>query len=619
MPLRNRRGRLLVTAAVSAVLTALACHDDVVGPMEKSPHTLGDSRNQTFAEFDLNIPPDNSYPTYGALPVTTTSVSLPPNQWVVLTVTGGVTLAISSLCNSYPDCPGAASHAGQTIDALGIYPSALRVQLSGAGYSNIPLSYGADSVPTALVWSGNGGVISASRGGIQDGVSCYSPWRDPNTGLTGCGVDIFFFAYAYTMMGTQTLKAAVVDPIVVHGTPTTIHPGDSVTFTATLAGSTYQNGNVWTWVAGEVGNQQQNELTNDPPSGGVRVGCNLSPCVYAPTQSGRMYVQSTDYYGHPMRGSSEYIAINAGKFQVTATPSTVVAGGGGVFASKQGPSKPSSALGARMSVRHSDVGSPSTVTFLASTTDNSSFAIQSWSYQPDVGGPGVSSPCAPGVNPCVFDVSQSGTMFVTATINGTTQLASAHVSVIDCPIGDSLFDNANVRDSVFEQFKRTNYFLDQAFRIEQIAAILEDSSNAANRIYVPLIAGSGTNACHSYWQDLSKLYTMPPGKWYVVALVHLHPTRVGDIITFTPCMNGGAHGDVKAVPGPSQWDWSAATSLSDSLTYRGFLKPGESAIPSYAIDPDSIYKYQPHTPWNQQNKKSWIGRRYNPLSANGCP
>jgi hypothetical protein len=542
VPVSNRRGRCLVIATASAVLTALACHDDIVGPMERSPHALGDSRNQTFGEFDLNIPPDNSYPTYGALALETTSITLPPNKWVVLTVTDGVRLAISSVCNGYPDCPGTATHAGQTIDALGIYPSSLQVHLSGAGYSNIPLSYDDHYVPTALVWSGSGGVISASRGGIQDGVSCYSPWRDPNTGLTGCGVDIFFFANAYTMTGTQTLKAALVDPIVVHGSPTTIHPGDSVTFTATLAGSTYQNGNVWTWVAGEVGNQQQDELTNDPPSGGVRVGCNLSPCVYAPTQSGRMYVQSTDYYGHPMLGSSEYIAINSGQLHLVATPNVlgppVLASRTQNFQQTAAPYAPSTkpaasektasraespkqkSLGTNALVQHDETESGTAVTFLASTYDSSSITVQSWSYQPDSAALGSSTPCTASDNPCVYNVEQSGTMFVTALVGGKQELASAHV-MFPCPtVGDSVLDAPGIVDDLKAALAASNpnAVPGTGVKKEHLGAIFRWADGSY--FTIPYDDPTATE-CAS---DASVIDTVPPSGATFVAIYHTHPS-----------------------------------------------------------------------------------------------
>lgn len=516
---------------IAAVLTAVACHDDeVVGPRARTPHPFTDSRNKPIGEYDLQIPSDNSWPSYGALALTSTSISLPENQWVVLTITGGVELQISSLCSNYPDCPATATHSGQTIDALGLWPSWLQVRVSGAGYANIPFYYDDQSVPTALVWSGSGGVLSASRNGIQDGVGCYSPWPDPNTGITGCpppnGTETWFFAYAYTMTGEQSLEAAVVDPLVVHGTPTSIHPGDSVTFTATLVQSMYKNGNTWTWVAGEVGNQQQDEITNDPPSGGVNVGCNASPCVYAPTQSGRMYVQSTDYYGHPMRGSSEYIAINSGKLRLTASPN-VIGADTGILASRVHHSVTSLGqppIGASFSARRDETGTGTTVEFLASTSDHSSFTIQAWSFQPDSAALGTSTPCSPSANPCVTAIAQPGTMFVTALIGGNQELASAHVQLLCPTVGDSILDAPGIVDALKLALEASNPNAEPGTGVkhEQLGGIFRRQDGTY--FTVPANDPSATE-CHTNPMLVSQ--APPPGEDSAtfVALYHTHPSK----------------------------------------------------------------------------------------------
>jgi len=197
------------------------------------------------------------------------------------------------------------------------------------------------------------------------------------------------------------------------------------------------------------------------------------------------------------------------------------------------------------------------------------------------------------------------------------------VSVIDCPTGNPLLDNAGVRDSIHEQFKRTLYDQPQASRREQIAVIVEQAGHPENQIYIPLVEGPGTNGCSSYWNNaISGLPSaLPAGAYYVVAFVHLHPTSPDEVITYPPCMHGGMPGFVKAAPGPSEPDWKSATTLSDALISAGYAKPGEAFIPSYAIDPGHAYGYLPHTPESQQssnNPQFWMWS-YNPLSPTGCP
>lgn len=110
----------------------------------------------------------------------------------------------------------------------------------------------------------------------------------------------------------------------------------------------------------------------------------------------------------------------------------------------------------RASIRADESGSGTAVTFQARTSDNSTFTIQSWNFQPDTATFAATSPCAPSVNPCVFNVEHAGTMFVTATIGGNQELATAHVAVVCPSVGDSILDNPGIVDSLKAAYTASN-------------------------------------------------------------------------------------------------------------------------------------------------------------------
>ena len=86
-------------------------------------------------------------------------------------------------------------------------------------------------------------------------------------------------------------------------------------------------------------------------------------------------------------------------------------------------------------------------------------AIQQWLYTQD-DGVVVNPGCPAGSNPTAWDCSygpqKSGTMTVTARVNGVPQTQSVHIRVICQPTGDPLFDSLPVLDAIAEAWKLGN-------------------------------------------------------------------------------------------------------------------------------------------------------------------
>lgn len=92
------------------------------------------------------------------------------------------------------------------------------------------------------------------------------------------------------------------------------------------------------------------------------------------------------------------------------------------------------------------------VTFTALGTPDSvypyklPFTVQNWQWIPDSGA--ASTPCSPGVIACTKTLTSSGTMWVTALLNGEIQTSSVHVRVLCQFTGDSLLDNYPLLDAM---------------------------------------------------------------------------------------------------------------------------------------------------------------------------
>lgn len=98
------------------------------------------------------------------------------------------------------------------------------------------------------------------------------------------------------------------------------------------------------------------------------------------------------------------------------------------------------------------VTSGMSVTFTAFGTPDSvhpyklPFAVQSWQWVPDSGA--ASTPCTAGVTMCAKTITSSGTMWVTALLNGEVQTSSVHIRVLCQFSGDSLLDNYPLLDAM---------------------------------------------------------------------------------------------------------------------------------------------------------------------------
>jgi hypothetical protein len=272
-------------------------------------------------------------------------------------------------------------------------------------------------------------------------------------------------------------------------------------------------------------------------------------------------------------------------------------------------------LGANASVQHDETESGTTVSFLASTYDNSSITVQSWSYQPDSAALGASTPCDASDNPCEVDVTQPGTMFVTALVDGTQQIASAHVqSPCDSTTGDSVLDAPGVVDALKTAFYASNPDAEAGTGVkhEELGAIFRrpDGTYFTVRTDDP-----NATECAADPHLISR--TPPAGEDSAtfVAIYHTHPTKWPQPTYGCPPVGGveyaqnkyetdkhapGAYPDNPKLGGgsPSDWDYTNGEPLNGV--------PTGPLVVDYVINSNHIWKLVPGTtPQNNHLKYKW--------------
>jgi hypothetical protein len=97
---------------------------------------------------------------------------------------------------------------------------------------------------------------------------------------------------------------------------------------------------------------------------------------------------------------------------------------------------------------------------------NGATIVKGWAFSPDSAPSSEASvgsawgSCSPDVSTCTNVVSQSGTVSVIATVNGTLLTARLHISVVPCPIeGESALNDPAVRHDLMILMQRSGWWL----------------------------------------------------------------------------------------------------------------------------------------------------------------
>lgn len=191
--------------------------------------------------------------------------------------------------------------------------------------------------------------------------------------------------------------------------------------------------------------------------------------------------------------------------------------------------------------------------------------VATWTWIPDSGA--VQGVACYTATPCVKTVNESGTMKLTvgfkahAAVPKLTRAASAHVTAVDCPTGDSVLDTPGVRDSLKALIQRS-YNADSTKVLEYAGWILQDSSGTF--YFLPDQWASHTDCAVDV--DPSDVPSDPVTHRRAIAHVHSHPTYPGH--SAAGCLdedgkpfNEWMITDAKANGGGSAADWRMADSV----------------------------------------------------------
>lgn len=242
------------------------------------------------------------------------------------------------------------------------------------------------------------------------------------------------------------------------------------------------------------------------------------------------------------------------------------------------------------------VTSGMSVTFTASGTPDSvypyklPFTVQSWQWTPDSGT--ASAPCSAGVTACTKSIAVSGTMKVTALVNGEVKSESVHVRVLCQVTNDSILNKYPLLDAMNSAWT-SSYTPNRSERREWWWTVdCDPSGYCVSKTY--LIPGA-TRCGVPYWPP------EPPPGWTRKGQGHTHPFVPFDYpgwesISDSECPPESGvptHPDsIRIVPpGPSEKDYIASQGA------------GGAGRLMCAIDPIAIYCWpssvDPVTAWGQ--------------------
>jgi hypothetical protein len=202
------------------------------------------------------------------------------------------------------------------------------------------------------------------------------------------------------------------------------------------------------------------------------------------------------------------------------------------------------------------------------------FKVTKLEWRTENGLAGQTIPCQPSVNPCYTEVKESGTMTVTALVNGFELTKSVSVQVVPCPTADSLLDNLVLRAGLGAAWTQSNADAQIDSRIERGLYLFDSTS-----VYVFRLSPRDTvdTPCIN-----ANIPTAPfPGRPVVGA--HVHPFSLTDSLPAKCRPPGILPGEYtiygNPFGGPSRGDWG---------------RSWNEQLPLVVVDKDSLYRIYPH-------------------------
>lgn len=215
--------------------------------------------------------------------------------------------------------------------------------------------------------------------------------------------------------------------------------------------------------------------------------------------------------------------------------------------------------------------------------------VVSWQWIP-AGGTGQTVVCGPGTTVCTTQVKESGTMTVTAVVNGVEQTASVTVECrITQPAPDSILNTPQVRRTMMTALTASNpHSTPESLKRKEVGGTIWQMSDGS---YLAQIVDDPTATACAY---LPSAGPTPPGGIGLVAIFHTHPNKPGDKVYGCPQSISGqkysqAPGDGLPVPIAANKEKSGGGSPPDWRYARDI-----AGIPIFAVDRDGrVWRLDP--------------------------
>lgn len=208
------------------------------------------------------------------------------------------------------------------------------------------------------------------------------------------------------------------------------------------------------------------------------------------------------------------------------------------------------------------------------------FTVQSWVWTPDSGK--ASGPSS-GTNPtCVFTPMSSGTMTVTALVNGTVQSRSVHIRVLCAATGRPDLDSLPLLDAMSAAYDSA-WNANPADRRERAWSVDCVNGECITTIWPPAPGGS---PCSTDWPPGSPI----PGA-VRVGDGHVHPFEpassdtVPDACPRRPGVAYADSGGRTAVPGPSTQDYREGANVPWTGWNHCVVEPSRIYCFPVGVDP----------------------------------
>jgi hypothetical protein len=320
-PVAESRLPIIILILLIGVIEA-ACSDAPLSPRNISSPVPAPLR--TEVEAPVEVFSGTTQPTW------TQNVAIPDSVWVLVQAEGLVSYSRNPLCYT-PAYKGFCDGTPGPLETGGPWgpveaPASARVSVQRVGGPHPIDNFSSGSSmysPTGTTKSAVGRFLFRNVSGpgyLWTKRDVLQTWAGNPTSPSGAP-----YIPVFVTSGEQNVSIQFVPtPLRIAG-PTTVEPGDTVTFAAEPVGDFRirdgqgRRGVFWQFLPGDTLDQ------HNPGSPREDVPCDSALCEYAPFTSGRL-VASTYIEGQPLSVASSVIRLDSAKLELTCMPLTVERG-----------------------------------------------------------------------------------------------------------------------------------------------------------------------------------------------------------------------------------------------------------------------------------------------------